>query len=191
MRGPSAAREARLAEAAARVRVVSPDPRLAGSLEPRLREWGLSVGIETDFARLTPSAARRERVDLVLLDARRCDEPLLAWLASLKRALPALEVVLLDLPGQVTSSIAAMRAGASAELSAPFDLAALRNLLEASLRRRSKRLREPRPSLLERFQRAMTAATFAQAGEFETARQLLAEGGRTERADPEEDERES
>ncbi|HET8539929.1 MAG TPA: hypothetical protein VFL83_08660 [Anaeromyxobacter sp.] len=166
---------------APRVRVVSADPAFAGSIHPWLHGWGLSVAVEGDFTRITPALAAEERLDVVLLDVRRCDDALLAWLAALKRALPAVEVLLLGLPGQVAISIAAMRAGASAELSAPFDVATLRAAVSAALRRRRKRLDARRPSLLERFQRAMSAATFAQAGEFETARDLLAEGEGRER----------
>lgn len=159
-----------------RVHIVSPDAAFAGSIGQWLHGWGLSVGIESDFTRITPSMAADEQLDVVLLDVRRCDDALLGWLVTTKRALPALEVILLNLPGQVASSIAAMRAGASAEVSAPFDLATLRAAVSAALRRRRKRLDAARPSLLGRFQRAMTAVTFAQAGEFDTAREILAEG---------------
>lgn len=162
---------------AAQVRIVSPDPVLAGTLGARLEDWGLAVAVESDFTRLTPTLA--ERLDLVLLDVRRCEEELLGWLSALKQALPALEVILLNLPGQVPVSIAAMRAGATSELSAPFDLSALRDHVAAALRRRRKRLDGARPSLLERFHRAMSAATFAQAGEFDTARELLGGGRRS------------
>lgn len=154
----------------ARVRIVSPDGAFADTLGERLHGWGLSVAIEGDFRRIT---AAEEQVDLILLDVRRGEDGLLGWLAALKQALPALEVVLLALPGQVAFSIAAMRAGASSELFAPFDLTALRAVVSVALRRRSKRLDRTRPSLLARFQRAMDAATFAQAGEFETAREML------------------
>ena len=161
---------------APRVRIVSPDPGFAGSIHQWLHGEGLSVAVESDFSRITPAVADDERLDVVLLDVRRCEDPLLAWLAALKRALPAVEVIILGLPGQVTISIAAMRAGASTELSAPLDLAALRAAVSAALRRRRKRLGAARPSLRERFHRAMSAATFAQAGEFETAREILDEG---------------
>jgi len=173
---PSAGVEDRALGEAPRVHIVSPDPGFAGSIHQWLHGWGLSVAVEGDFTRITPSVAAEERLDVVLLDVRRCEDSLLAWLAALKRALPAVEVILLGLPGQVAISIGAMRAGASTELSAPFDLATLRGAVSAALRRRRKRLDVARPSLLERFQRAMSAATFAQAGEFETAREILAEG---------------
>jgi DNA-binding NtrC family response regulator len=159
----------------ARVRIVSPDSDFAEAVGRRLHGWGLSVAVESDFRRVAPPAEGDEQDDLVLLDVRRCDDGLLGWLSALKQALPALEVVLLNLPGQVAISIAAMRAGASSELSAPFDLAALRRVVSDALRRRRKRLEGARPSLLERFHRAMAAATFAQAGEFDTARELLAD----------------
>ncbi len=154
-----------------RVHVVSPDPGFSGKIARWLHGWGACVAVESDL-RLTTADAR---ADVVLLDVRRRDDALLAGLAALKRAQPGVEVILLNLPGQVAISIAAMRAGASSELSAPFDLAALRAEVSAALRRRRKRLGARRPSLLERFQRAMTAATFAQAGEFDTARELLDE----------------
>ncbi len=161
------------AEGAPRVLVVSPDLAFSGKLGRWLRGWGASVAVEGDAPRVAPSAAAS--ADVVLLDVRHGDDALLAWLGALKRARPGVEVILLNAPGAVAISIAAMRAGASSELSAPLDVAALREAVGAALRRRGKRLGARRPSLLERFQRAMTAATFAQAGEFETARQLLDE----------------
>jgi DNA-binding NtrC family response regulator len=170
----SSSRPARERGGAPRVHVVSPDPGFSGKGARRLQGWGASVAVDRDLARLTAPAPGAQP-DVVLLDVRREDDALLGGLALLKRAQPGVEVILLNLPGQVGISIAAMRAGASSELPAPVDLAALHATVSASLRRRGKRLRARRPSLLERFQRAMTAATFAQAGEFETARELLDE----------------
>lgn len=167
----------------ARIGIVSPDAVFAESIAQRLRGWGVSVAVECDFTQAIPSAAAGRNLDLVLLDVRSCEDALLAWLRAVKHALPTLEVILLNLPGQVAVSIAAMRAGASAELSAPFDLAALRSTVSEALRRRNTRLGRARPTLRERFERAMSAATFAQAGEFETARELLGDddGARPER----------
>ena len=161
-----------------RVRIVSPDAAFAGSIESRLAAWGLSVACESDPGRITPSLVQEEEVDVILLDVRRPGGGILRWLSALKEALPSLEVILLGLAGEIGVSIEGMRAGASHELSVPFDTATLRSAVSAALRRRNKRLPAARPSLLERFQRAMTAATFAQAGEFETARQILEEDGK-------------
>lgn len=160
-----------------RIRIVSPDAAFAGSIGSRLASWGLSVSCESDFGRITAPRVEDEQVDVILLDVRRPEGGVLGWLSALKGALPALEVILLGLAGQVGVSIEGMRAGASHELSVPLDTAALRRAVSDALRRRHKQLPVARPSLLERFQRAMAAATFAQAGEFETARQMLEEDG--------------
>lgn len=167
-----------------RIQIISPDAAFAGAIGQRLHCRGVSVAIETDFRRVTPVAAEG-RLDLVLLDIRRGEHALVGWLSAVKQAAPALEVILLNLPGQVAISIAAMQAGASTELCAPFDLATLQDAVSVALRRRKKRLDRARPSLLERFEQAMSAATFAQAGEFDTARELLGEGGAPRRRERE------
>jgi DNA-binding NtrC family response regulator len=160
-----------------RICIVSPDSAFAESIGGRLEGWGLSVVLESDLGRVTPSLVDAEGVDVVLLAVRRHEEGPLRWLSSMKRAIPALEVILLNLAGEIRVSIEGMRAGASHELSAPFDLEALRRALSAALRRRKKRMGKARPSLSERFERAMAAATFAEAGEAETAREILEEDG--------------
>jgi len=156
-----------------RVCIVSPDAAFARSIGSRLEGWGHTVSLELDYRRVTPSFLEEERVDVVLLAVGSLEEGALRWLASVKQALPALEVVLLNLAGEVAISIEGMRAGASQELSAPFDLSKLRSALRAALRRRRKQAGRPRPSLSHRFGRAMAAAAFAEAGEPGTALQIL------------------
>lgn len=160
---------------AATIRIVCPDLGFAETVGSRLRGRGVSVAVERDPERLTPTLADAEGVDLVLLAMSGREERLLRWLSSMRRALPALEIVLLNLAGEIRLSIEAMRAGASTELRAPFDLATLRRTVSDALRRRKKRLARPRGSFARRFERAMTAAAFAEAGEPETARDVLEE----------------
>lgn len=161
-----------------RICLVSPDASFAASIRRRIERWGLSVTLESDLSRLTPALVAAEGMDVVLLAVRRNEERALRWLHATKRALPALDVILLNLAGEIAVSIDGMRAGASHELSGPLDLAALRRALTAALRRRKKRMRSARPPLLERFEQVMAAAAFAEAGEAETARELLeADGG--------------
>lgn len=155
------------------IRIVSPDPGFAGSIGRRLESWGLSVAIESDLDRVTPSLVRDEGLDVVLLHVRSHDDRVVRWLSAMKETAPTVEVVLLNASGDVRFSIEAMRAGAASELSSPLDTAALRTAVGDALRRRNKRPPRRRPSLLERFERAMSAATFAQAGEFDAARDLL------------------
>lgn len=154
---------------------MSPDTAFGESIASRLAGWGLSVAYESDFQGITPSLVAEEQVDVLLLDVRKPEGGILRWLASIKGAFPTIEVILLGLAGEIGVSIEGMRAGASNELSIPFDTATLRSAISDALRRRHKRLSGAKPSLLYRFQQAMTAATFAQAGEFETAREILEE----------------
>ncbi len=163
---------------------MSRDTAFAESIGTRLERWGLSVAVESDLERVTPALLDEGQVDVVLLDVRRHEDGVLRWLSSIKRIVPALEVILLNVAGEIRVSIEGMRAGASQELSAPLDIAALRSALSAALRRRKKRLGGVRPSLLERFERAMSAATFAQAGEFDTAREMLGEEGHSPKRRP-------
>lgn len=158
------------------VRIVSADATFAGSIGRRLEAWGLSVAVESDMNRITPSLVRDENVDVVLLDVRGHSDGVVRWLSALKETAPGVEVVLLNASGDVQFSIEAMRAGASSEMSAPLDMEKLRGAIGEALRRRNKRPPRRR-SLLERFERAMSAATFAQAGEFDAARDLLDEDG--------------
>ncbi len=158
---------------ASRIRIVCPDLAFAETVGGRLRGPGLSVAVESDPERLTASRLDAERVDLVVVAVRRHEERVLRWLSSLRRALPALEVVLLNLGGEIRVSMEAMRAGATGELAAPFDLATLRRTVSAALRRRRKRPGRRRASLADRLERAMAAAAFAEAGEAETAREIL------------------
>lgn len=158
-----------------RICVVSSDASFAASIGGRLGRWGLSVALESDLAHATPARVAAEGVDVVLLAVRRYEDRPLRWLSSMKRAVPALEVVLLNLAGEIAISIDGMRAGASHELSGPLDLAALRRAL-AALRKRRRR-RGARPSLLQRLEREMVAAAFAEEGEAGTARALLEEDG--------------
>ncbi len=156
-----------------RICIVSPDAAFAESIGSRLEGWGLSVAVESDCERVTPGRVDAEQVDVVLLAVGGHAEGPLRWLSCVKRALPALEVILLNLAGEIRVSIEGMRAGASHELSAPVDVAKLRGALAAALRRRKKRIGKAGPSLMKRFERAMSAATFAEAGEPETARRIL------------------
>jgi DNA-binding response OmpR family regulator len=70
--------------------------------------------------------------------------------------------------------MAGMRAGASDELTVPFDMEALRRkMAEAFRRSRARKARKHRHPLVTAFEDAMSAAAFAESGEFETAREML------------------
>jgi DNA-binding NtrC family response regulator len=146
--------------------IVSSDAGFAETMQTLLRSWGLTVALSEESA--LPSFPEAE---IVLLDIRRDMSDGLSLLPALRETMPAAEVILINRPDNISRSIAGMQAGAADELIAPFDTEALKNAITAALRRRKKR--QGKKSLFQRFGDAMAAATFAQAGEFDTAIAML------------------
>ncbi|MEW6221427.1 MAG: response regulator [Thermodesulfobacteriota bacterium] len=154
------------------VLVISSESRLAEAIRQRLDEWGLASWAAADPSEAVAQLARR-RAAVVILDIRRLgDEAAAAALAALTRALGKGEIIVLNTADNVRASMVAMQAGAVDEVMAPFETGQLRQkVLEAQAR--VDRQRRPRRSLWRMFNQAMAAATFAQAGESDTARELL------------------
>jgi DNA-binding NtrC family response regulator len=117
-------------------------------------------------------------VDLALLDIRRLDKDAMQILARLKKAKPETEVILLSGPDNIAVAIEGMRQGASDDITIPCDIAVLHQKVKNALRRiRERAETRKKRSLLDIFEDTMVAATFAQAGEFETALKIKADSG--------------
>lgn len=148
--------------------IVSGDESFAETMQARLQSWGLMVSLsEGAPSRLTLGV----EAAIILLDIRQVGSEALTFLLTIKEKMPAAEVILINRADNIPLSIAGMQAGATDELIAPFDTSTLQNTISAALRRRKKHQRKK--SLLQRFGEAMAAATFAQAGEFDTALAML------------------
>lgn len=140
----------------------------------RLRQWGLTVSVKGDFVFRREQDFSNRDTAVALLDIRDDIAAALQWLRAAKKEQPGLEVLLITQPEQIESSMAGMQAGASDELTVPLDLSELRRKIMAALLRWEKHSgRKRKKSLARLFQDAMTAVTFAQAGDFETAREVL------------------
>lgn len=126
--------------------------------------------------------------ETALFDIREGGGDIAARVRSLMDHLRDVEVILINRPDNVAAAIAGMRAGAQDEVMVPIDTEVLHGALTEALTRRRRRLaeRSGRKSLLSRFSEAMMAATFAQAGDFDGALELLGEpeGGRKEQGGP-------
>jgi DNA-binding NtrC family response regulator len=116
-------------------------------------------------------------IDLALLDIRQHGKDAMQVLARLKHVQPETEVILLSDLDNIALVMEGMRQGASDDLTVPFDIAALRRKIVQALQRRKSRLKAGRQRMLmDAFQGTMAAATFAEAGEFEIARDLAENG---------------
>jgi len=145
--------------------IVSNDAGFAETMLARLQDWGLTVALSKGQGSPPPGA------EIVLLDIRQTSNEGAHPLLAIKEKMPEAEVILINRPDNIPLSIAGMQAGAADELIAPFDTETLKNAISQAMRRRKKR--QGKKTLLQRFGEAMTAATFAQAGEFDTALSLL------------------
>jgi len=115
-------------------------------------------------------------VDLALLDIRQQGKDAMQVMARLKKNQPETEVILLIAPENIALAMEGMRQGASDDIIVPFDVDLLRKKISSALKRRRAQLKaRQRGTLLHAFQDAMVAATFAQAGEFETAQEIYGE----------------
>lgn len=148
--------------------IVSGDEKFAETMKARLQSWGLMVSLSEDSPSRLPFEVEAA---IVLLDIRQVGSEALIFLRNIKEKMPAAEVILINRADNIPLSIAGMQAGATDELIAPFDTSTLQNTISAALRRRKKQ--QGKKSLLQRFEEAMAAATFAQAGEFDTAIAML------------------
>ncbi len=145
--------------------IVSSDAGFAETMKALLQAWGMTVALSGES---TPPPTGTE---IVLLDIRMASNEGMHPLLAIREKMPAAEIILINRPDNISLSIAGMQAGAADELIAPFDTSTLKNSISAALVRWKKR--QGKKSLFQRFGDAMAAATFAQAGEFDTAIAML------------------
>ena len=156
------------------ITLVSGDAALTETIGDRLREWGLTTRLVEDVALLALGSGQVVVPGVVILDIRRDSTPSLRWLREARSRSPAPEVILVNNPDRMTTSLEGMRAGAAAELTVPIDLGEMRRVLMAALSKTAGRPGSKGGSNFSRFFRqTMAAITYAQAGEFETARDFL------------------
>lgn len=153
------------------VLIDSNDSVFAEKIAKTLDQWGfrhLQLGTDSE-----PELNATEG-DVVLLDIRNLTDDAFGQVYSTRQQYAGVEVVLINRPDNVVASIAGMKAGAVDEVIVPFDTGALKRIINEVVARvhaaRAKKVKKP---LLTRFSEAMMAATFAQAGDYEGALDML------------------
>lgn len=154
------------------VLLVVDDSSFSQSLSGSLKRLKASVLTAANKREALEVCSSRD-VDLALLDIRQKGKDAMQVLARLKKNQPETEVILLSDPGNIGLAMEGMRQGASEDITVPFDIDTFRKTVKNALRRRNAHIKAGRKrSLLDVFADTMMAATFAEAGEFDTAQNM-------------------
>jgi DNA-binding response OmpR family regulator len=119
----------------------------------------------------------KSRIDVVLLGLRGLRNLGLRALSNIKRSRPRTEVILLTPGDSLSLSIEGMKLGAFDDLMIPFEMETLQQRIEDASAKKHGR-EKPLTSLVRRCQDVMVAVSFAEAGEADTAREVLEESSR-------------
>jgi DNA-binding NtrC family response regulator len=159
---------------AVKVLVLMQDATFRETLKERLQRQRISV-FTSDNARDSAGIIVENDIDVVLFDVRGLGRQAMHSLAEVRGGGGQAEVILLSSfrAGDIALSIEGMRQGAADDITEPFELGNIIAKIHEGWERKKARIVAPKKrSLRAMFQNAMAAATFAQAGEFDTAQEL-------------------
>lgn len=153
------------------------DYNFAQTLKKTFSLWGFGLfhhNTEQDAVVLM----EQEHIDVALLDIRLSPDTSLSLLKHIRENRPGAEIILINSHDNIRSSIVAMQAGANDEIIVPCDTGILKKKITEAFKRRKKLLHKKRGlSFMEMFSESMSAAAFAQAGEFDAAIDYMSDAG--------------
>ncbi|MFH1625310.1 MAG: response regulator [Pseudomonadota bacterium] len=120
----------------------------------------------------------KKKIDVVVLNMKELHMDGIHILSDIKKVRPLTEVVLLRAPSGIHLSIEGMKRGAFDDLLLPPDIGDLRRIIGAAgMRKREKekedKRKRKRRSIVRALEDIAVSATYAEAGEFETAREIF------------------
>jgi len=167
-----------------RVLIVVQDARFKEALAEKLKQRNLLVN-RSDNAQGVAEVLDSKNIDVVLLDMRRDrGEEAMQILAGIKSSYPHTEVILLSNGENIALSMEGMRKGAFEEITVPFDLDTLvAKIREACLTKRMRMAAAQKRTVCAILNDVMVATTFAEMGEFDTAREVGSSAGESQESD--------
>jgi DNA-binding NtrC family response regulator len=154
--------------------IVMQDVSFGQALQQKLSQFRVKV-----FRAETPPQALeilgKRKMDVLLLDVRENNLPAVQFLKELKATSSEVETILISSIDDVAISIECMQEGASDEITVPFDIESLKIKIKEAVKRKKLRQKTKKRkfAFFNNFENAMVAATFAQEGEFDSARSIL------------------
>jgi DNA-binding NtrC family response regulator len=118
---------------------------------------------------------KKHLIDVVLLSLNDLKKEGMALIKMIKKKHPAVQVITINSGDQISLSIEGMKLGVFDDFLMPLDLDSLILRIREAFQAK-KEAKVVKPSLLQRCQDLMVAASFAEAGEAEIAKELLTKG---------------
>ena len=128
---------------------------------------------------------KRRKIDVVLLSLDDFQKESMVMIKMIKKMRPAVQIITINSGEQISLSIEGMKLGVFDDLLMPLDLDTLILRIQEAFQKK-KAAEIVKPSLLQRCQDIMVAASFAEAGEAGMAKEVL-----TKRRKPNENIRDS
>jgi two-component system, OmpR family, response regulator len=117
---------------------------------------------------------KKHAIDVILLSLNDLKKEGLVLIKKIKRMRPSVQIITVNSADQISLSIEGMKLGAFDDFLMPLDLDSLILRIRDAYQAR-KDAGIIKSSLLRRCQNLMVAASFAEVGEVETAKEMLAE----------------
>ncbi len=115
---------------------------------------------------------KKHPIDVVLLSLNDLKNEGMALIKTIKKKHPAVQIITVNSGDQIALSIEGMKLGVFDDFLMPLDLDSLILRIREAYQAK-KEAEVTKPSLFQRYQKLMVAASFAEAGEAETAKKLL------------------
>jgi len=155
------------------VLVINQDMSFLAILADTLKRCQMAVFIAEDEGGVETVLAGQP-VDVVLLDVRHEGPSAMQTLTEIKRTQPEAEIILLSNAASISWSMEGMRHGAFDDITVPFDVDTLIKKIRVAWKQKSAKAKgKKKRSISQIFSDVMMAATFAQAGEFDSATEFL------------------
>ena len=148
-----------------------------------LFRMNLSKRLESDNVRVYPASRpaeikrliKKKKIDVALLDLSGLKLEGLKLLRLIKKLNPLTEVITLNASGNMALSIEGMKLGAFDDLLIPLNISTLMERIQAACSQKTENEKQVR---LKGYQKVMMAATFAEAGEADTAKAYMDNPGK-------------
>ena len=118
---------------------------------------------------------KKNNIDVVLLSLNDFQKQSMVLIKMIKKMRPAVQAITINSGEQISLSIEGMKLGVFDDFLMPLDLDSLILRIQEAFKAK-KEADVAKPSLLQRCQDIMVAASFAEAGEADMAKELLTKG---------------